>query len=325
MKLAARVVGCCAPILIGLVGCTGHGPPEHWLDPCQQDGECGSLVCQKGVCTITCRTEEECALSSEQSAFCVDTSTSDKYGHSVALVAVCRPPCGNGPCPSDVGLSTHTATLGVESVPECPTVAETVSRPAVVMRTSESDYDGPATVTAVDFNSSAYPDAVAFLGLTDRAGASFAVHFMRGTLDGVLSVGRRVSVALRTGGIENLTYNLLVLRDEQARLLLTYHSGSDELYQSGLFDTPETTGFTLALKPLCRSAADGCFEYQSQALYGGDFTADDRLSLRFGQEGHLTIANTPYSVSLWAGSVDGGRSRCPSVPFPGRYIDFVVY
>jgi len=149
---------------------------------------------------------------------------------------------------------------------------------------------------------------------------------MQGTIDDILGIGRRVFVNLRTGGIENLRYNLLVLRDEGYRVLLAYYSGSDQLYQSGLLDTPEVTDFTLELNPLCQSSVDnGCFEHQSQAQYVGTFASDDRLRLRSGQEGRLTLANRPYSVRFWSGSVDGGKSLCRDVPFPGRYVDFYLY
>jgi hypothetical protein len=81
-----------------------------------------------------------------------------------------------------------------------------------------------------------------------------------------------------------------------------------------------------AFGPLCRSAVEvGCFEHQSQAQYMGIFAGDDFLSLRSGQEGLLTLAKRPYSVSFWSSSVDGGKSLCKDVPFPGRYVDFYVY
>jgi hypothetical protein len=324
MEFATRLVRYGTLILLPLGGCAARvETPEHWLEPCQQDGDCATLRCLTGVCTITCRTDAECALSGEHSAYCVDACTDGACGYA----AVCSAPCGNGRCPPSGGIaaSSHSATFQQESVPQCPMPDTTVSRPVIVMQTSEGDYVGPATVTGVAINHAAFPDAVASLEFTDRAGASLAVHFMQGTIDGILSIGRRVSATLRTGGIENLKYNLLVLRDEGNPLLLAYYSGSDQLYQSGVFDTPDVTGFTLELNPLCRSAVDGCFEHQSQAEYMGTFATDDRLSLRSGQEGSLTLAKRPYSVRFWSQSVDGGKSLCKDVPFPGRYVEFYLY
>lgn len=317
-----------AVVLGGLGGCARVEPVDPWLEACEdRGGECGSLRCLDGACTVTCRTNQECAAS--PGALCQDTCLHGDCGYAAPFDAVCALPCEGEACdtPSDVAKPVHPARFD-EPVGTCPAEG-TVARRTLLVETSETDYAGPATVADVTFEPSAFTNVKASLALSDRPGAVLTVRFVEGTPDGtllapLLEAGRPVSVTLMAGGIENLRYTLLVVRDAEERLLLAYHAGSDQLFQSGLFDTPEILGFTLDLAPLCRSSvADGCFEHQSQALYAGRFSADDSVVLDNARQGErLTVSGSAFAVSFWSQSVDGGKALCESVPFSSRYADF---
>jgi hypothetical protein len=132
---------------------------------------------------------------------------------------------------------------------------------------------------------------------------------------------------VKSGGSGNRVYALLVLRDENDRLVLALHTGSDQLYVGGLFETSDTAGFSLTLRPVCRSSVDdGCFEHQTQAEFIGTFAGDDETSLHLlDPSGTLRIAGQPYSLQFSSSSVEGGEAICTNPDLaPARYLEFEV-
>lgn len=325
MESTARVTlgpGALILILVTFGGCAPQDPtPENWQEPCQNDGECGSLLCLSGSCTVTCRTDRDCDKSTEEAVRCYEAvAPSDDSTSSFVGV------CGAASAVRGDAVASQALVAELDEVGSCPEVARTTGLPPVIVQATATDYEGPAIVADVRAESFAAADSVATVTLTEQPGAELLVHYSSQALGQPFTVGAEVTAFFRTGGEQNLFYSLLVLRDATGRLLLARHSGADALYQAGLFATPDVTGFQLTLDPLCRSAVDdGCFQHQTQAEYRGTFIGDARLEHDGSNVGVLSLGGNPYTVQFWSSSVDGGKPLCTGVSYPSRYLDFTVF
>ena len=225
------------------------------------------------------------------------------------------------------GLCASLAGFGRCDSTEEPTCSRITGIPSSFVDTDIDEYDGPAQVTSVADGGPAtgVTDGIITLALLDLEGETLEVRVRGESLRQLFPEGRMVHATVMSGGEANLSYVLVVLRDEEGELLFVYHEGGDELYEEGLFADESTLGFSLELQVLCsESVADGCFEHQVQRDFVGVFGADETSVLDGAEPATLIIDTRTYSVTFWSTSVEGGRSLCNTDILPGRYLTLRV-
>ena len=340
--------------VLELSACGAQSTPSfdsqsHWLRACEHDADCGPYECLCGTCSSTCESNDDCSLATYTPATCQAPETLGAVcgdGDITPSTSVCVPDCNQSPCISDRATAVPAlmdctdpncsstdavasdssilhATLqplpALEPVPACPELASTTSLPALFFTTDVADYEGPATVTQVDGGN---------VGLTanNAVNEQFLLRF-NGSAPVYLPLGQRVNVLVKNSGEGSAKRTLLVIRNDSDELLLVSHAGDDQLYQQGLFSTPDVIGATLTLRMLCQSAvSDGCFEQQVQANYEGIFSSDDDQLTTDGAglPVNFVIAGRTFALTFDSSSVDGTsrKASCDPSATPGRYLSF---
>jgi hypothetical protein len=304
---------------------------SHWLQPCNQDAQCGEFSCLCGVCSSLCSSNAQCNEASGVPAKCAAPDSGDDQCAQLATnEQICVQDCSGGDCTSvSVIHSTGTISLpAAKPVPQCPELARTSALPPLFFTPTLKDYDGPATVNEVrrSGSGSVLPDDTVVLVPNNLTGEHLDLRFNTGSTPSYLPLGQRVHVSLRGGGESNAAYTFMVLRDDTGKVLLAFHSGMDQLLQAGVFATRDTFGATVELRMLCQSAIpNGCFDHQVQADYAGTFGADTVVTLDNPDPVLINMNQLPYELTFSSNSVDGGapNGTCAGLT-PGRYLNFIL-
>jgi hypothetical protein len=323
--------------VIAAVGCATRAykpsvdSQSHWLQRCEDDGQCGPFSCLCGICSSVCDADLDCGESSSVPATCAagpsdSTQCSDIAGDE----KLCVPDCSRGACESDgtavsvVHASGMIPPAKIDPVPRCPEVAQPGDLPSLFFSADVESYEGPATVSQIVKTDPGNTVVLIPNALVDE---HFDIRF-NVPPPTFLSVGQRVQLLVRHGGTSSAKYDLLIVRDDVGKVLLAYHNGGDHLYSEGMFATHDTLGVSLALQMTCQSpVSDGCFKNQVQAEYQATVGADDAVVLS-GPLTHVTIRvnDAPYTASFLSSSVDGGKPRPDCLPeiVPARYLLFTM-
>jgi hypothetical protein len=332
--LRLRLAACA---LAAALGCTARSrspsadSQAHWLKPCVEDAQCGELSCLCGVCSLVCANADDCGPQDGTALTCMAAGApSSDCADLTEGDGLCAPLCQGGDCAagddgessgSSIARSDGRIPSDAEPVPSCPAVARTSGLPPFFLWTEMGDYDGIATVNQITEN------AAVVLVPNEIDGQHLELRFNQ-PLPSFLPLGQRVATTLRRAAGPDAPYALLVLRDEAGELLVVRHTGTDRLYQDGVFASSDAIGATLTLTMLCQSPeSDGCFVNQTQADYKGTFGADTTVAFDTPATGQLTIEGAAYQTTFFSSSVDGDGIRpgsgCQGIT-PNRYLDFTL-
>lgn len=296
----------------------------HWLEACQTSNECGSAECLCAVCTTECVSDEDCwQTGGDRTSRCASVELQG-CAELPERASVCVPDCpGDGCISAERSTTEEITTLAVSEsrlefddyrVPECPEPARRVSLP-LASAYSAVDYEGIVTVDSFETN---VTGEVATLILNGSVGDTARITFRQVPN---INLGQRFSALIRGG--EQSGEHLIILRDDAGVLVAAVSSGTDALYQAGLFRTKDTWGATVELRMLCQSSVgDVCYEDQVQAEYMVSFTGDDSVETEGVEYRTLHIEGRPYQLSGQSQSVDGGKPLCDLTA--GRSLDFAA-